>query len=288
MTIYKCSAESKYIEIRGLKFHYLEWENVGKPILFMLHGFMDHSHSFDLLADELKSSYHLIAWDARGFGKTQHIPHYCYYYFFDYIHDLDLFLKNFTKSGQPVYLVGHSMGGLIASLYAGIYPDKVAKIINLEGWFFTNHNFKEAPDRAKTWIEGVNNLKGFKGMEDINEAVNRLLKNDPLLDKDFATHLAQEIIIKRDGKLFWSHDPLHKTRSPQLSYFEQIKSFLERIDCPILAIEGDSTFFDLKEYEEIFKLYKNVERLQIKDAGHNLHIHQPKEITENIIKFLSD
>lgn len=286
MTIYKCSAKSKYIEIRGLKFHYLEWENKNKPIIFMLHGFMDHAHSFDLLSDQLKNDYHIIAWDARGFGKTDHIPSYCYYYFFDYVHDLELFLKSFTN--EPAILVGHSMGGIISSLFASIYPSKVSKIVSLEGWFFANYKFDQAPERAKLWIEGVNNLKGFKPMKDIDEATQKLLKNDTLMDKDFAKHLAEELVILKDGNLFWSHDPLHKTKSPQLTYFEQVKEFLERIECPILAIEGDSSFFDLNEFEKIIKLYKNVKRLKIKNAGHNLHIHQPKEIAENIIKFLSN
>ncbi|MFN8578898.1 MAG: alpha/beta hydrolase [Candidatus Sericytochromatia bacterium] len=283
---FKCTAKSKYISLRNLKFHYLEWENADKPIVIMLHGFMDHSHSFDLLAEELKDKYHLIAWDARGFGKTEHIHPASYYYFFDYILDLELFIKNFTNN--PVILIGHSMGGIISSLYAGTYPEKVSKIISLEGWFMTAYEYNEAPERARNWIDGVNNLKSFKLMNSLEEATQRLIKNDPLLTKEFAKHLAEEIIVRKDNKFVWSHDPLHKTRTPQLSYYGHIKAFLEKIECPILLIESDKTFFDLENYERIAQLYKNADKLKINDAGHNLHIHKPKEIAKEIIEFIEN
>lgn len=279
-----CKAKSSYVDIRGLKFHYLEWGNENNPLIIMLHGFMDHAHSFDLLAEELMDKYHLIAWDARGFGKTEHIPQSGYYYFFDYLLDLELFIKNFTD--EPVILLGHSMGGIIASLYSGVYPEKVKKMINLEGWFLTGYPFDEAPQRAKTWIEGVKNLKGFKPMKDIEEASERLLKNDHLMTKDFAVHLAEECTVKSGENLIWSHDPLHRTRSPQLTYYGQIEAFLEKIGCEVLLIEGDKTFFELEKYEKIKELYQHSEKIEIKDAGHNLHIHKSKEISEHIFRFL--
>ncbi len=161
-------------------------------------------------------------------------------------------------------------------------------MVNLEGWFISDNLFEEAPQRAKTWIENVNNIKGFKPMKNLDEAIQRLLKNDPLLDNDFAKHLAEEIIKEQEDGLIWTHDPLHKTRSPQLSYYGQIKEFLDKIICPVLLIESDNTFFDLESYEKFLELYKNSEKLKIKDAGHNLHIHKPKEIGEKIIRFLEN
>ena len=284
MSEYKCKAKSNYLNLRGLNFHYLEWGNQENPLVIMLHGYMDHAHSFDLLADKLSEKYHLIAWDARGFGQSEHIHPYAYYYFFDYIFDLELFINHFTD--QPVILLGHSMGGIIASFYSGTYPQKVSKMINLEGWFLSDYPFSEAAGKAKVWMEGVKNLKGFKPMKNIEEAKLRLLRTDTMTPEDFALHLAEKCTIEKDGFLIWSHDPLHRTRSPQQTYYGQIKSFLENIECPVLLMQGDKTFFELKKYEQNLELYRNSERIEIFDAGHNLHIHKPDEISDLIIKFL--
>ncbi|RYX98992.1 alpha/beta fold hydrolase, partial [bacterium] len=118
MTNFICKARSGNISLRNLNFNYLEWGNKDKPLIIMLHGFMDHAHTFDLIAEKLSEDYHLIAWDARGFGKTEHIHPAAYYYFFDYIFDLDLFIDHFTD--QPVILLGHSMGGIISSFYSAL------------------------------------------------------------------------------------------------------------------------------------------------------------------------
>ncbi len=284
MSNYKSKAESKFVKLRGLSFHYLEWENVGKPLIIMLHGFLDHAHTFDLLADKLSKDYHLIAWDARGFGKSEHIAPYSYYYFFDYIFDLDLFIENFTD--KPVILLGHSMGGIISSFYSGVYPQKVFKLVNLEGWFLSDYPFEDSVNKAQMWIDGVKNIKGFKPMKDLEEAKIKLLKGDPMMDSDFALHLAEKCTVEKDGFLFWNHDPLHKTISPQQTYYGQIKSFLDKVECPVLLIQGDKTFFELEKYEKNLELYKNSEKIEIKDAGHNLHIHKPDEITVLIKNFL--
>lgn len=281
---YQCNAISNYIELRGLKFHYLTWGDKNKPILFMLHGFMDQSHAFDLIADELKNDFYMIAWDARGFGKTDRVHASGYYHFWEYIYDLELFINSFTN--EKVTFIGHSMGGIIASIYAGIYPERVSKIVNMEGWFLNKSTFEDSPERAKMWIEGMKSLKQPKPLKNLDDAYNRVRLNDPFTEEKFIRHWINENTQIIDNELYWRHDNLHKTVAPQIGYLEQIKIFWERINCPILLLKGNKTIFPIHGTYDASSFFKNPDVYEINEAGHNLHINKPIEVSEKIKTFL--
>lgn len=281
---YTCKASSHYIELRDLKFHYLTWGNPDKPLLFMLHGFMDQSHAFDLIADQLSNDYYMVAWDARGFGKTDRVHASGYYHFWEYIYDLELFINHFTD--DKVTFIGHSMGGIIASIYAGIYPERISKIVNLEGWYLNKSSFEDSPERAKTWIEGMKTLKAPKPLKDLDDAYKRVRINDPFTEEVFIKHWIDENTQIIDNQLYWRHDNLHKTVAPQIGYLEQIKVFWNRINSPILLLKGDKTVFPIHGTQDCSSFFINHEFYEIKDAGHNLHINRPLEVAEKILSFL--
>lgn len=250
----------------------------------MLHGFLDHAHTFDLLAAGLMKNYYIVAWDARGFGRSGWVHPSGYYHFFEYILDLELFIEHLGLK-DPI-IIGHSMGGMIGALYAGIYPEKVKKFANLEGWFVSDSKFSDAPARARAWIEGVKSLQHFKPLNDIEEAAARLRKNDPLMPAEIAHHLAYEgTKVENDG-LYWRHDPLHRTRSPQQAYLAQVDEFWKKIECPVLLLKGEHADPDLRGFVSREGAFKNKKVLTVKGAGHNLHLHQPKLIEDIIIDFL--
>lgn len=281
---FPCFGEPGNLKIRELNFHYLSWGNSDHPLIVMLHGFLDHSHTFDLLAAILSDTFHIVAWDARGFGKTDWVHPSGYYHFFEYLYDLSLFLEHF-KDKKPV-LLGHSMGGMIASLYAAVFPEKVSKIINMEGWFVADSNFAGAPARVRRWIEEVKALKPFKPLKDLDEAALRLQKNDPLMAPDIARHLAYEGTKFENGGLRWSHDPLHRTRSPQQTYLGQLEAFWQKIECPVLLLKGEQSSPHLTDFKSRINSFKNNQFKEIKDSGHNLHLHQPEVISRIIRDFL--
>jgi pimeloyl-ACP methyl ester carboxylesterase len=281
---FPCFGEAKYLKIRELNFHYLNWGKPENPLIVMLHGFLDHAHTFDLLAAKLSDTFNIVAWDARGFGKTDWVHPSGYYHFFEYLYDLELFLEHF-KDRKPV-LLGHSMGGMIASLYAGTFPEKVSGLINMEGWFTANSPFSEAPARARRWIEEVRTSGPFKPLKDIDEAAQRLKKNDPLMPNDVAHHLAYEGTKFENDGLHWRHDPLHKTRSPQQTYLEQIEAFWQKIECPVLLLKGEQSSPHLADYKSRVNSFKNAQFIEIEDSGHNLHLHQPAIISQLIRDFL--
>ncbi|MBT6209644.1 MAG: alpha/beta fold hydrolase, partial [Woeseia sp.] len=124
-------SRSARTEIRGVNYHVLEWGNSEQPLLFMLHGWGDCGASFQFVVDELQKDWFVVAPDWRGFGRSR--IRCTSYWFPDYVADLHVLLAHY-QSDKPVHLLGHSMGANIAGLYAGIFPDRVASFVNVEGF----------------------------------------------------------------------------------------------------------------------------------------------------------
>ncbi|MBC7474486.1 MAG: alpha/beta hydrolase [Candidatus Sericytochromatia bacterium] len=282
---FPCFGTSNYVKLRGLNFHYLSWGDINKPLIIMLHGFMDHSHTFDLLAFNLMNDYQIIAWDARGFGRTEWIHPSGYYHFFDYLYDLELFID--YLNAENVTIIGHSMGGIIATLYAGTFPEKVNNLVNIEGWFINESSFNDAPTRAKRWIEEVKNIKDSKSIKDLEDASLRLRRVDNLMSIDVSEHLAYEGTKKEFDNLYWRYDNLHRTRAPQQTYIKQIESFWKNITCPVLFLKGEKSNFDLSGSQQLSNSFNNMKYVEVKESGHNLHLHQPIQVSKIIDTFLS-
>ena len=139
------SHRSEFINLRGLRTHVMHWGAEDAPKIFMQHGWMDVAASFQFVVDCLQQDWHVIAHDWRGFGLTERASADCYW-FADYLGDLDALLAHYSPD-EPVNLVGHSMGGNVATLYAGVRPERVAKLVNLEGFGLPATQPEQAPER---------------------------------------------------------------------------------------------------------------------------------------------
>src|SRR5258708_19856863 len=144
-------SESSFLAIRGLRYHVRRWPRPGAPKLVVLHGWMDVSASFQFLVDELRGEWDVHAPDWRGYGLTEWARADCYW-FPDYIADLHVILQEIHPD-EPINLVGHSLGGNVAALYAGIRPARVAKLVNLEGFGLPQTRPEQAPGRYSLWLD---------------------------------------------------------------------------------------------------------------------------------------
>jgi pimeloyl-ACP methyl ester carboxylesterase len=286
------SPQHHTVSVRGLEIHWVEWGEPAVEPVILIHGFRDHCRSWDFFVRELRSIWPkawILAPDCRGHGDSGWVGAGGYYHFFDYLMDLDCLVHNLGV--RSVKLVGHSMGGTIASLYAGTYPARVSKLALVEGLGPPGLIFDDAPDRAARWLDGVRRLGEAKIAEyaSIDEGARRLQTTDPRLDGARAAYLARHA-MKATGKgtWCWKFDPLHRTTSPQPFYLEQFAAFLSRVSCPTLVVQGSESEHRIGgDLAARSKILKNASLVTIPDAAHWVQQDNPSALARALAPFLA-
>jgi len=285
-------SESLFVPVRGLRYHCRCWGAADAPKLFMMHGWMDVSASFQFLVDSLRGDWRVIAPDWRGFGLTEWTRGSSYW-FPDYFADLDGLLEHFHP-GEPATLVGHSMGGNVAAMYAGIRPERVAKLVDLEGLGLAGAGPGKAPGRYARWLDELTReAPGFRDYDTFESLAERLRGNNSRLSHERALFLARHWgRAKPDGRVELASDPAHKLVNPVLYRVEEAMACWRKATARVLWVEGAeskaSEFLkvssaDLAERKQCFE--KLTERV-IPEAGHMLHHDQPERLASVIEEFL--
>lgn len=257
----------------------------------MLHGWMDHSATFQFLAEAFTRRYQVIAPDWRGFGGSDWNSGS--YYSPDYLADLDALLAHFSPR-HPVNLIGHSMGGMIASLYAGIRPERVASLVSIEGFGMPDSQPADAPERYARWLEQKRSGMDFGPLASLEMLVARMQRRQPHLTRERALWLAEQwTTTDPHGVLHYRADPKHKMVNPVLYRLEEAKACWRRIACPVLWVIGgapehsasaQAVFNTLDERRSCFARLSEV---TIANAGHMVQQEQPEALAKAIEDFLS-
>ena len=293
------NSRSEFVPIRQLQYHVRQWGTPSKNAApwVMVHGWMDVSASFQFVIDAMAQDHWVIAPDWRGFGLTE-TPHADNYWFADYLADLDFLLDHYVGD-QPVHLIGHSMGGHIATLYAGTRPERIAKLVNLEGFGMPNARPAQAASRYAKWMDelkaferGDLNLKSYDNLESVAQ---RLIKTNPRLGSDKAHWLAQHW-ARQDAQGQWHilGHAAHKIINAQLFRLDEVQSIYERITAPTLCVvaQDDSLTqwwkgkYTLDEFKQRIASVPQLSHALVQDAGHMLHHDQPQKLAEMLEKFI--
>ncbi len=295
--------ESRRVSLRGLEHHLLVWGNLEdvtpeQPLLVMVHGWMDVAASFQFMVDALRQqpgwqTRPIVALDWRGFGLTQRSGRDSYF-FADYLADLDALLDELSP-GVPVDLLGHSMGGNVSTLYAGVRSPRLRRLVNLEGFGLPAADPDEAPDRYIKWLDELKSPARLKDYDDLAGVARRLQGNNPLIPADRALWLAAHWSRQESGRFVINADPAHKRPQPFLYRVEELRAFLRRIAVPVLFVEGAQTLYFMlfngkysrEEFLERMTLVPDFRRETIEQAGHMLHHDQPVELAQHIAAFLN-
>jgi pimeloyl-ACP methyl ester carboxylesterase len=282
---------SLFLEIRGLRYHVCRWARPGATKLFLLHGWMDVSASFQFVVDALAGEWDVYAPDWRGFGLTQW-GRSDGYWFPDYIADLDGLLE-ILEHEKAVNLVGHSLGGNVAAMYAGIRPQRVAKLVNLEGFGLAPTRPEQAPRRYARWLDELHTPPRLRPYKDFAELAARLSKTNPRLTAQRAEFLARH--WGRDageGGVLLRSDPAHKIVNPVLYRYEEVLACWRQVTAPVLwvdAAESDTlNRLGLSEAEHAERrgAFARLEYTTVKEAGHMLHHDQPEAVARLIEQFV--
>ncbi len=236
---------------------------------------------------ELQERFHVIAPDMRGHGDSDRVGTGGYYYFLDYIADLHSFIEQLGR--DKISLVGHSMGGSIASYYAGTFPATLRNLVLMEG-MGPPENDTPAPDRVQHWIRGWKRAKTRTPhvYSNVADAAEKLLARDPLLGPDLAQELAEWGTKPSGDGVVFKHDPLHLSMGP-IGYSVAIaRQYLQRITCPVLLIEGAESRMrhGEEEYARRVAGLSNYRMTELPGAGHILQRHQPDALAQLLLDFV--
>ena len=286
---------STFVKVRHHSYHVRQWgkRQDGVPPLFLMHGWMDVGASFQFVVDAMQADRWVLAPDWRGYGLTTG-PETDNFWFPDYIADLDALIDHYSAD-QPIDLVGHSMGGNVVMLYAGVRPERIRRLVNLEGFGMAQTRPENAPKRLRQWLGELKDQHSGKldlaAYEDLEGVARRLMKNNKRLSEDKARWLAQHWgAPQADGRWHIRGHSAHKVVNAYLSRVEEQLAYYRDITAPTLVVEAEECSLDqwwqgkftLDEFHERLKSVPNCRRELVRDAGHMMHHDQPEVVARLI------
>ena len=298
------SSQSHFWPIRGLSYHVRTWgEPLATPVPWvMLHGFMDVAASYQFLVDALDPLPFVLAPDWRGFGLSAS-PTQDHVTFPDYLSDLEGLLDHCQALyGHQVFnLIGHSMGGNVATMYAGLRPGRIHKLVNLEGFGLPRTRADMAPERLRRFMNDVKQLHqgelALKTYDSARSVAERLIKTNPRLALNKALWLAEHWARPNaSGQWEILGSAAHKVVSAHLYQVDEVLAVMACIQAPTLSVHAKGSglnarwgnTYAFEEYKARMSVIPDVAHLEIEEASHMLHHDQPQVLAQALMAFLSD
>ena len=286
------NATSEFIDIRGFRTHVRHWGDAGSPKLFVFHGWGDMSATWQFMVDGFKRDWHVIAPDWRGCGKSDYVG--ATYYFPDWLADIDAVLERYSPD-TPVILLGHSMGANAVSLYAGVRPERVSHLINLEGLGLPSTSASSAPDRYAKWLRMLKKDLRFRTYPDRAALAQRLRNDNPRLTRERAVFLAGHFGVENaEGGISLALDTAHRLINPVRYRSDEAAACWNRITAPMLLITAadshifrDFFTFDSDEMKHRVACFKTARHVHLPDCSHNMQHDQPEVLAQIIEEFIA-
>jgi len=283
------SPDRPLLDVRGLQFQLYRWGGDDPHPIVMVHGWGDSGATWQFVVDHMSPRRALLAYDARGFGGTQWPRDG--YWFPDYLADLEAIIDNVSPDA-PVDLIGHSMGGNVAMLYAGIRRERVRRLINLEGFGMQRTQPEQAPARYREWLDEMRRNRDFATYDSFEHFASILARRNPRTPRDRLDFIARSWGRQRaDGRIELRADPRHKHVNPMLYQREQALACWKEITAPTQLVVGGKSGFTKRVLDEMvserWQDAFNHTVVTIADAGHMVHHEQPAAVAELIEAMLS-
>ena len=270
-----------------LRLNYVDWGNPDAPPLILQHGGRDHCRSWDWVAHELRHDWHVIAPDLRGHGDSDWSPEGNY--------SMDAFVYDFaqlvhTLGHDQVTIISHSLGGNIATRFTGLYPEKVRKLVNIEGLGpVPSDEPDEAASRLRQWIADKRAAAGRapRRYATLREAYQRMKTENSFLSDEQARHLTTHGATRNeDGTWSWKFDNyLNVWNTTDMSFSEKAKLW-RAITCPVLLLWGLDSFAESPANDGRLDNFANGTLKEYENAGHWLHHDQFARFMADVRAFL--
>lgn len=274
----------------------------GSSTVLLAHGFLDLAWSWRPLAERLASrGFRCVAWDWRGHGETDHVGAGGYYHFPDYVLDLEeLFPQLLGDTDERVHLVGHSMGGTVATMFAGLRASKLRTLTLVEGIGPPPYPLERTPEKFEAWLDGMAKLRAkddrgwltpptreSRAMPSLDAVLDRMRVQSRKLDDTLGRFLAEKSTCRLDdGTYAWRFDRRHRTTSPTPFRVEAFAAFLERVTVPTLYVAGEKGFRLPDEDARLALVKAPLTKHVIDGAGHMLHREEPDALADVWLTFV--
>lgn len=266
----------RFITVNGLRLHYLDWGNEGKPPFILLHGISRTAHTFDHVARRYQKDYHVIAIDMRGHGDSAWDPN-AQYLVEDYVKDIEGIVGQLQL--RNLVMMGNSTGGRVVQVMAGLHPDLVSRIVVED----------VGPERPASIADGFAQRVQQERAEDTSWASEDELfaqtkkQNPSVSDEILRAYVKSAVKRRADGRLVWKRDP-------QLSkgfVVTELWRYIGKITCPtIYILGGKSTIVPVETQERLKKTIPGVEIVTVPDVGHYPDWEKPAETFAILDRFL--
>jgi pimeloyl-ACP methyl ester carboxylesterase len=274
-----------------LRLNYVDWGNPDAPPLLLVHGGRDHCRSWDWVAEELRHDWHIIAPDLRGHGDSAWAPD-GNYDLAPFVYDLAQLVHQLGLA--PVTIVAHSMGGNIATRYAGLYPENIRKFVNIEGLgpspiIQAERDKIGIAQRFRTWIEDKREAAARlpKRYPTLESALERMKGENTYLTDEQARHLTVHGVSRNeDGTWSWKFDNYLNVWAPFDFTKDELDAIWSAITCPTLLLYGANSFASNPEKDGRAKAFNNAHVIEYENAGHWLHHDQFDRFMGDLKAFL--
>jgi pimeloyl-ACP methyl ester carboxylesterase len=283
---------SHYYTVSGLRLHYLRWGDAGRPALIFLHGGRDHAHMWDWIAPEFVRSHTVYVPDLRGHGDSDWASA-SQYAIVDFVTDLAALVEHISgepDSGGKVSLVGHSRGAGIVLRYAGTFPERVERVVAIDG--IGRHTRWEipAPERLRGWISHRLEADGWtpRIYPTIEAAAEPAMRTNRHLTRDLALELTRLGTRAEAGGFRWKFDPRAHYHPAYDFDDDELCRFFTNIAAPVLFMRGDESHLGIGNVDPWLPHFRDARSVVIPHAGHWVQHDQPAEVLRLLQGFLVD
>ncbi|MDT8439811.1 MAG: alpha/beta fold hydrolase [Wenzhouxiangellaceae bacterium] len=254
----------------------------GTSRVLALHGWLDNALSFAPLAAELTGT-DLVCLEFPGHGGAASRPPAARYHFDDYV--FDVLAAADALGWDRFHLLGHSLGGAVASVLSAACPERVTSLTVIEG---LGPLTAEADQTAAGWRRAVQASQHRpRRVHDSRDRAIEARMRDSDLSPEAAEQLAARGLEPVDGGWRWRHDLRLTWPSTQRYTEAQVLDLLAHIEAPTLCVlsEPPSRVVPVGLIEQRLAAVPRlvVERLA---GGHHLHMQQPGPIARMIRRHL--
>ena len=258
---------------RRLRLHYVDWGNEGAPTALLVHGGQDHCRNWDWVAADLRRDHHVVAPDLVGHGDSDWSVD-GFYSLQAIVYDLHQLVQQ--QALAPIDLIAHSLGGMAALRFAGVFPHLVRRLVVIEGLGFLRDLDDPPPveTRMADWVEKQRAASARlpRRYQSIAEATARMQEANKHLSERQAAHLTRHGIMQNeDGTYSWKFD--NYTRFPQPTDLtrDEVHRLWSRITCPVLHVHGRESWVRHPTEGGLLDHFANAQVADLEGCGHWAH-----------------